>query len=161
MKSAILSVLLAFSSTAQATPTKASPQNHTWRLDVHGLSRHFDRCHSKCTKQYNEQNFGLGLAYKVNKTFDLMAGFYDNSFNVQSTYVGVNIGHTFGHFTPGIMIGGINGYTFDGLEESEFGPALLPNVSFDADRFQINVGYIPADFGGKSAVLTFRAGFRF
>ena len=161
MKYIVFTALMFMSSLVHASPTKTSLQNHKWRLDIHGLSHHFDDCYSHCTKQYNEQNFGAGIAYKINKTFDLMVGFYNNSFEKRSTYTGINIGRTFGHFTPGVMIGTITGYTFDGRKQDEFGPAVLPNISLNADRFQINVGFIPADFGGKSAVLTFRAGIRF
>ena len=153
-----LSVLAAL---ALAPEAHADSQERKWRIDIHGKSHHFDRCYRFCTKNYNETNLGLGLAYKVNEHIDLMGGFYQNSFNNRSTYAALNFGQTIGYFTPGIMLGGITGYTFDGRDQRDIGLAVLPNVSLDVDRFQLNMGFIPKNFGGKSAVLTFRAGIRF
>ena len=156
-----LSVLLAFIALIMANNADAAEPEHKFRLDVYGATYHFDRCRASCTKTYNEVNAGLGIVYEFSDHVNGMVGFFKNSFDNNSKFAAFNLGKPLGHFTPGILLGVVDGYDFDDRDEGDFGPLILPNVSFNYDRFQINVGYIPADFGGKSSVLTLRGGIRF
>lgn len=54
-----------------------------WVVSTVG-SYHFER-----SKDYNENNFGLGIERTFDKNFSQVAGYYQNSFDRQTLYVGI------------------------------------------------------------------------
>jgi hypothetical protein len=98
-------------------------------------SYHFDRDR----KDYNEDNYGLGLEYKGTGRWGAMAGFYDNSQSRTSVYAGATYG--LGQAGPakfGACICGVTGY-----KKYAVMPILLPSVAFEGKRFGINIGVLP------------------
>ena len=135
----------------------------TFTLDIHGFSKHSDRCYRGCTKEYNEQNYGLGLTYASRDWLDLSVGTFKNSFNNQSTYAALAFNNDIHYglitMSPTLMLGVTTGY--EGISKRSWGtysPVVVPSLTFKAGAFSTNVGFIPQGFGGKSSVLTFRFG---
>ena len=150
---------------------QAHDYDSRFRGDLNGKSFHADDTYSNGTKTYNENNRGVGIAYSFNQYIEVNAGSFVNSFHDRSNYFGGNLGIPFQvtrylSIRPGIQFGGVSGYesiTPDAvLINDTITPVALPSVSFDiADRFQLNVEYIPGGITAKSSVYILRAGIWF
>lgn len=141
--------------------------NKRLRLDLNIGSYHTDRCYAGCTKEYNEFNPGIGLAYEMTRNANLVGGYLINSFDADSFYLGVNTKLNYQllnvRIEPGVFFGAVTGY--DKISElSSSGdnvrPVAMFNTSFTSPYgFQLNLGFLPGGIASKSGVVTFRVGY--
>lgn len=144
--------------------TKPVQADEIWG-EVHLASRHSQPTYNHATtyrgyggsyktteqREFNERNLGLGAMYGINPHVEIGAGFYKNSYNRTSVYVGGDL-HTDSRRAVrlGVRTGAITGY-----EESDW--MILPNVTVGSDHVRLMVGVIP----GKISVLTATVGMLF
>ena len=136
-------------------------------VDVSLRSYHIGkRCYSKCTKKYNESNYGLGFSTTVSKRTGITLGFLQNSFDQTSYFGTINFRKTFRispkiALVPKLSVGVANGYKdTPGKLANEDGivPVLSPNISLYTGPLHMNVGILPS---ANTGVVIFRAGLRF
>ena len=103
--------------------------------------------HGKEDVKLNNENFGFGLEYKFSETQSITAGAFKNSDFEHSRYLGW-------YWLPlalgPVRFGGIFG-VMDGYSKARNGdafPAILPAVSYEGERFGINIYPIPS-FNGN------------
>ena len=117
--------------------------NHSERYYWEGNERH----------EYNEKNTGGGIAYGLNDNIEVIGGFYRNSYDNTSSYVGADIhtGRRHG-VSVGVSAGRITGY-----EDTPLGTKymVLPNVVIgnEYNVFRVKVGIQPIG-DGKLMTLT-------
>lgn len=88
----------------------------------------------------NENNFGVGIEYGLEKDARLIAGVYNNSIEETSMYVAVAwMPFKLGPFRLGSVMGMVTGYVPDMPL-----PMLALAGSYEAKRWGVNVGYVPA-----------------
>jgi len=163
--STYLFVLVAILTSESAFASKPFDRFNTF--DVSLRSYHIaDRCYAKCTKTYNEENYGLGFTATMTRHSEITLGFLENSFYKQSYYGTVNFMKTL-HLSrsivikPSFALGIANGYKdTPGKLASEEGivPVISPNISLYANKLHFNIGVLPS---ARTAVAIFRAGVRF
>lgn len=92
-------------------------------LQLHAVSYHQNRA-----ANYNEENYGIGIRHYVeNKQFDYVnAGFYDNSENNTSKYIGIGYEWKVGIFKMGINAGVVDGYSLASTL-----PYVVPVISYE------------------------------
>ncbi len=119
------------------------------------------------TGNYNERNYGLGVSYDMTGTFEATAGFFRNSYNKHSNYVGVKVKHDFNirnmTVTPGVTVGLVTGYKNTEVEAPLFQPIAVPSITVQYNNFRTVVGYIPLRLAtdADTDVITFQIGYRF
>ena len=135
-------------------------------LDLNITSYHAERCFSKCTRKFNEFNYGLTGTYRPTRSIELWGGFLKNSFHQTSIFGAVNFNARFDvvsniRLYPGVGIGLINGYDGTPLKgtykDTGITYIFVPNITAQKNRFRFNIGLLPID----TYVLTFRAGIAF
>ena len=134
-------------------------------IDVHLTSYHSNSTYvdqSGNDVEYNQNNFGLGLSLPVNSNIDARAGFFKNSFNKTSGYLGADF-HTNSNkfFSAGINTGLASGYKNTPAKTSTLTPMLVPYLSFKVNNFRTQIGYIPAIDPKQVAVWTISVGIKF
>lgn len=136
MKHLIMITLLALSGTLQAGELS---------LQLSGKSHHI-----KPSEEYNEENYGAGITYQVKNQY-LAAGWYKNSLNRTTKYLMVGWRKDLidgdGVFAPGIMIGGLTGYT------DETATVVIPTLTFGYQPVKINLLILPAINGFEGVVF--------
>jgi hypothetical protein len=134
-------------------------------LDVHLTTSHTKRSYTDQSGkdiEYNQNNFGLGLALPVYTNIDVRAGFFKNSFNNTSVYAGADFYvNRSRYFTYGVNAGVASGYENTPAQTSTLAPMLMPHVTFKVNNFRSEIGYIPAFNQSQVAFLTFSVGTRF
>lgn len=106
-------------------------------VNAGGISRHFDR-----TKNFNERNEGLGVEYRWRDDASVMLGQYRNSMRDTTHYAALNYQPLqFGPLKVGASIGVMDGYRLMRNGGNFF--AALPMVTYEGERFGVNVGVIP------------------
>ena len=124
----------------------------TW-LDIHLTSVHQYSTyeHNNIDKPINQNNFGIGLSFKYSQSIDIAVGYYRNSIDHPSTYVGGSIHTSNKYLNFNVCMGLVTGYE----ELDRIGlivPIILPGISVTYNRVKLRVGIIPV--GGNPA-LTF------
>jgi len=112
---------------------------HETRADTWGVatitSHHFDR-----SAGHNERNFGVGIEQDVRPDLRAVVGFYDNSFNRMTTYIGVAFMPLhLGNFSFGLVGVLASGYGSGG----RFLPVALPVVQYERNGWGANIGVVP------------------
>lgn len=101
---------------------------------VHVAAYHPDR-----SRGYNEMNPGLGLRLPLfNSRWFAAAGFYRNSLDRNTTYVGVGVNvplsnHVGLRFTTGMMTG----------YEVPFLPVVIPEMVISGKNYGVAIGFVP------------------
>ncbi len=116
--------------------------------------------HFQKDRGFNNENYGLGAEYRYSADNAITAGFFRNSDNQQSRYVGW-------YWEPlivsrvrlGAVMGGIDGYPR--MQNGGWFPAVIPTASIEFDRVGMNIMYIPSYkdrlYGGVSMQLKIKA----
>lgn len=151
-----------------------SPEVHAakgdFRIDLNLASKHTNASqytHNGKTEDYNERNFGLGLAYDIDGTFEVTGGFFRNSYDKHSNYLGIKAKHDFifGYVTvtPGITAGFVTGYDDTEVDAPKYQPMAVPSISVEYNNFSTTVGYIPLRTVSDAStdVVTFQLGYKF
>ena len=112
---------------------------HEARADTWGVatitSHHFDR-----SAGHNERNFGVGIEQDVRPGLRAVVGFYDNSFNRTTIYLGVAFMPLhIGDFSFGLVGALASGYSSD----RRFLPIALPVVQYERSGWGANIGVVP------------------
>ena len=119
------------------------------------------------TAPYNKENFGLGVGYAFDDQFEARAGFYDNSHDQLTVYIGgaattsttrrLSVG-----IAGGFLLGGYEGQTEGGsVEYKEIVPFIQPIAQINFRRWRIEPGYVPKVFSDGSHIVTVSAGINF
>lgn len=126
-------------------------------LEVHTASYHTDR-----SSDFNENNLGLGISYPIlSSKYKVTAGFYDNSYDKNSTYAGVSYGYDFCNTNfrceLGVTVGVITGYDED-TRAAPIQPLAVPQFTIGYKNKFVRTRFIPALGEGTSAVFTLSIG---
>ena len=112
------------------------PKNELW-VNPGMYSYHFQK-----DQNLNNNNWGLGLAYRFNSVASATIGNFKNSDNDRSSYVGVYYQPiAIGPIKLGVVAGGFNGY--QSTNNGGWFPAVLPAITIEEGRFGANVFFIP------------------
>lgn len=144
----------------------ASFQLHadTW-INVHLGSNHLDLdtfTDEGITREFNEQNLGLGISHEFIKHWDVRAGFFENSYYKTSLYLAGSL-HT-SYQKPialALQAGLATGYGGTPIGDGDLAPFVMPTVSVNIKSFRGELGYIPRTQSDASSVLTFTIGYKF
>jgi hypothetical protein len=150
---------------ASAMVLAAAPAAAATYLDINLTSVHQRRGWKKQGRlvTFNDRNFGIGLTHEFRRSFEVKAGFYQNSYYRTSGYALANFVYHqhLGPVTlaPGIGIGLVSGYRGTACDythgHSDVEPALFPNLSLGTSAARLNIGAIPRVKGDLN-VLTFQ-----
>lgn len=151
------------------SPEVRADKGDLW-IDINLASKHTSASqytHNGKTEDYNERNYGFGMSYDIDGTFEVTGGFFRNSYDKHSDYLGVKAKHdfNFGHFTvtPGVTVGFVTGYENTEVDAPKFQPIAVPSVAFGYNDFRTTIGYIPLRLASDAStdVVTFQLGYRF
>ncbi|MDR7305818.1 hypothetical protein [Rhodoferax saidenbachensis] len=107
-------------------------------VNLGGFSSHVNR-----DKDYNENNVGMGVEYRLQPDVALMAGAFNNSIRQTTTYAAVSWQPlSLGGWKLGAALGVMNGYP--GIAHGGAFLAALPMASYEGTRFGMNLGLIPS-----------------
>lgn len=122
---------------------------------------------------FNETNWGLGYEYELTDNNRLSFGFYDNSFNRHSNYIG-DLYQPYhwrvfdGQLSFGAFFGNITGYpeTTDfftkdgalvqGVKNKTWNPMIIPVVSYTYHGVGINMEILPVPPLNQNMILGFQ-----
>lgn len=122
-------------------------------VDVHVASHHSER-------GFNEFNPGLGVRFGSTQHdwFNGVVGFYDNSINRTSIYVGISVEtRRVGPFQLRLSAGAVSGYN----TPSGLAPIAIPELLVGGPRYGMAIGYVPKVMADIPAVTTFSLYWRF
>lgn len=98
--------------------------------------------HSNQSKGYNESNYGLGVEYQFRPDTSVMVGSFYNSVRRDTHYAAVNWQPlALGDWKLGVAVGVMNGYP--AMKNGDYFVAALPMVSYEGQRFGVNLSLIP------------------
>ena len=119
----------------------------------HGESTYYDlRGHKQ---EYNETNLGLGIMFPVNQHLEVGAGFFKNSYNINTLYTGFDI-----HTTDRAPVRyGLSVALVDGYQDTPTPTRVmvLPNLTMGNEHIRLKIGIIPIGV----PLVTLTVGFRF
>lgn len=162
-------VVILFMFVAFGSPTVNAAPGDFW-VDANLASKHThasEYTYKGKTEDYNEANYGLGLSYDIDGTFEATAGFFRNSYDKHSNYIGVKAKHDFrfGYVTvtPGVTAGFVTGYDDTEVDAPVLQPIVVPSVAVEYNNFRTTIGYIPLRLATDAStdVVTFQLGYRF
>lgn len=106
-------------------------------VNVGGFSSHFNS-----SKNYNENNAGIGVEYHFSSQTAIMAGSYYNSIRNTTTYAAVNWQpYLLGDWKLGVAAGLMDGYP--GIVRGGTFFAALPLMTYEGKKLGVNLGIIP------------------
>lgn len=112
-------------------------------LSIHGVSHHYsDR------REYNEVNIGLGLNVAHRGGMRTHLGYYRNSLDEDSFYVGASTEICRRPFCLGSNFVAITGYAADVVG------GALPVISYIRENYRMNLVYVP-EVRGRTPAVTF------
>jgi hypothetical protein len=106
------------------------------------LNAGFYSAHFNTDKGLRNSNPGLGVEAVFNEDWSATAGTFTNSDDARSNYLGAYYQPWhWGSYKAGVVGGVFNGYpkAFDG----GWFPALLPVVTWEGERFGLNIAFVP------------------
>lgn len=120
-----------------ASAALAEPNERELWVNVGGFSSHFNS-----SKNYNENNAGIGVEYRVSPKTSFMAGSYYNSIRHTTTYAAVNWQpYMLAGLKMGVAVGVMDGYPSIVRGGTFF--AALPLVTYEGKKLGVNLGIIP------------------
>lgn len=145
-----------------------SAEGDLW-LDINVASYHTssEYCYEGKCKDYNQFNYGGGVSYDLDNTFELTGGYFRNSYYKNSFYAGTKIKHDFPVngliITPGVIVGGITGYDDTEVNGKKIQPIGLPTLGISNNKFRAVIGYLPVKIigAGSADVFTLQLGVKF
>lgn len=137
----------------------AAERDAGWTLDVNGLSRHMESHYTDSgrTYHYNQTNNGLGASIEWDGwrrwldepvlDVDVTFGFYENSYDDTSFYVGTFVHREFSHgdwiVAPGIKVLLLSGYDDSPQDAPAVFPLPLLGVEFGHRALKLHLGVLP------------------
>lgn len=134
-------------------------------LDIHLASSHAESTYNDQSGndvEYNQNNFGLGLSLPVYANIDARTGFFKNSFNNTTVYLGADF-HTNSNklISAGLNTGLASGYKDSPVHTSTLTLMLVPYLTLKVKNFRTQLGFIPAIDPKQVAVWTLTVGVQF
>lgn len=124
-------------------------------VNVGGVSQHFANADTM-----NQQNFGYGMEYQVDRKRYLVLGMYRNSVYDTTHYVGgAWMPLTLGFLKLGAIAGVANGY--EDMRNGGFFPVILPVLALEGGRVGANFVYIPTIAAKVSGAVAMQVKYRF
>lgn len=106
-------------------------------VNVGGFSSHLNS-----SKNYNENNAGIGVEYRMSPQTSIMAGSYYNSVRHTTTYAALNWQpYRLGEWKVGLAAGLMDGYP--GVVRGGTFFAALPLMTYEGKQLGMNLGIIP------------------
>lgn len=128
-------------------------------FDLNIGSHHSDDTHSGGIA-YNEDNYGLGASYAYEDWLDIKAGFFDNSYNKTSVYVGGSLNKDYNFnglvVSPSAALLLTTGYQDTPENAPAVAPIPLLGLAVGAGPVRANIGYVPF---GETRVFTLQMQF--
>jgi hypothetical protein len=116
-------------------------------------SYHFDK-----EKNLNNNNHGFGIEARMNNTYSLTAGVFENSDRQTSHYIGAYImPFQVGALKAGAAVGAFDGYPK--MRDGGWFPALVPTMAVEGRRVGLNISYIPKIGDKVNSALSFQVKF--
>jgi hypothetical protein len=116
-------------------------------------SYHFDK-----EKNLNNSNHGFGIEARMNNTYSLTAGVFENSDRQTSHYIGAYImPFQVGALKAGAAVGAFDGYPK--MRDGGWFPALVPTMAVEGRRVGLNISYIPKIGDKVNSALSFQVKF--
>jgi outer membrane scaffolding protein for murein synthesis (MipA/OmpV family) len=111
--------------------------------------------HYSGDKNYEQQNFGIGVEHSLSGSVRSAAGYYRNSNRRDSLYVGLawsplQYGIAEGKLKLGFAALLVSGY--ETVKDQDLVKAAFPVVSWEGKRFGINIPVIPATNKNAGAI---------
>ena len=134
-----LCLLFAFGSASAADVVDIPPAADHVAVWVNAgmLSRHFDR-----SKNFRENNYGLGFETAFSEVNSAYAGYFRNSDDRESRYFGwMWKPLTLGPVRLGFVAGVFDGY--QKVNKGKWFPAVLPLASIDNQKVGVNFALVP------------------
>jgi len=104
------------------------------------VNLHLGSKHINAQRDFNETNLGLGVAYNLGTNASLRGGFYNNSEDNTSVYMGGELHSNQSRmFTVGLQYGVVSGYSQIPLVFY-----VMPVISHRYKNVRTEIGYIPA-----------------
>lgn len=122
-----------------AEPDAPDAHQHAGSLwiNIGALSTHLNE-----KKNYNGNNWGVGLEYGLTPDVSLLAGRFNNSVHRNSNYAAVGWQPLrWGEWKTGAALGVMDGYP--AVENGNSFFAALPLASYEGKRFGVNLAVIP------------------
>ena len=105
-------------------------------------------------KDYNEQNFGMGIEYGLNESSRLSLGQYRNSYYKNSIYAAIQTRWLcttlVAQVCAATAAGFVSGYT--GQYEEVYQPAVIPFITVEGRHLGANIMVVPG-FGGSGWIF--------
>ncbi|MGH1537140.1 MAG: hypothetical protein ACRBDX_03700 [Gammaproteobacteria bacterium] len=129
-------------------------------LELHLTSYHLD------DDGYEEDNYGLGVAYYFKECWSATGGFFNNSYDDISIYVGVAYSYDLcvsDKFvcSLGALGGLVTGYEDNIDHAGDLYPIILPELKLGYQQYFLKSRFIPDLGDNASAVLTLSMGREF
>ena len=123
-------------------------------INVGGISHHFED-----RDQFNQNHPGLGVEYRFNDAWSVMAGQYKNSVSEKSKYITASYTPwSIGQFRFGVAFGAADGYP--GLNEGKVFAVLTPLVTYESRYFGLNLLIIPTVGSSVTGALALQFKFK-
>lgn len=136
-----------------AAPLK-NRANQLW-INVGGVSQHFDNATA-----LNQENFGYGVEYQVDRNRYLVLGAYRNSVHADTRYFGgAWMPLSYKAFKLGAIAGVVNGYK--DMRNGGYFPVILPVLAVEGGRVGANFVYIPSIAAKVSGAVAMQLKYRF
>jgi hypothetical protein len=133
---------------------QSSKRNQFW-FNFGGLSQHFEN-----SSRFNQQNFGFGLEYQVDRARYLVLGEYQNSVHGSTRYAGGGwMPLTYGPFKIGAIAGVADGYPK--MRGGRFFPIILPVMAIETKYVGANFVIMPSVAGKVSGCVAMQLKLRF
>ena len=124
-------------------------------INVGGVSQHFQNAGSM-----NQQNFGYGMEYQVDRNRYLVLGAYRNSvYDTTRYFGGAWMPLSYGFLKLGAIAGVANGY--EDMRNGGFFPVILPVLALEGERVGANFVYIPTIAAKVSGAVAMQLKYRF
>ena len=120
----------------ELNPAPAQPEKSSdWWATATVRSYHRDR-----GRPHNEGNYGLGLERKLSSDWTFHTGWYQNSYNTRSVYLGAAwIPLHYGYFHFGLSSGAVDGY---GKHPTSL--YLFPILAIQGKTWGLNLALVPS-----------------
>ena len=114
-------------------------------------------------RSYNNNNYGIGVALPLSEDIEFVTGFFDNSYNKTSVYLGNNL-HTSNQygFSAGIITALVTGYDETPNTRQKIILTLVPHVTYSLKNVRAELGIMPSlGSDNRAPALTLTIGTRF
>lgn len=167
MKKIVFFALMVFTMAFSFAAHASSPG--TFWVEINGTSLHGSKTYVSNDGQverYNGANYGLGVRYAVMENVQVFGGFYRNSYDKTSVYLGTNLKLDYfpvagWRVSPGVKLGVASGYKGTPEDEVLMGavvPMVLPNVEVGHDGKFVNLAVLPPIGKGRDGVMMIQFG---